>query len=103
MGITVKPTPEDVARFEKHYEAFNQIQRYTEYEFYQHPSYLGIIGMGKPAVPLLLEKMKTKPDWWFVALRSITQEWPCPSEHDGYLGALTDDWLKWGTANGLIS
>ena len=31
-------------------------------------SYLGIIGIGEPAVPLLLEELKRDPDYWFRAL-----------------------------------
>ena len=34
----------------------------------QHPAYKEIIGLGEPAIPLLLEELDREPDHWFAAL-----------------------------------
>ncbi len=67
-----------------------------------HPAYQQIIGMGQVAVPLILSEMRKKPDHWFWALRSITGEDPVLPEHRGRLKQMTDDWLKWGKAQGYV-
>ena len=65
-----------------------------------HPAYLRIIGMGEPALPLLLEELRDRPSHWFVALRSIANFDPAPQ------GANPSDareaWLNWGRAEGLL-
>ena len=38
----------------------------------KHPAYQEIIGMGKQAVPLILERMQAERGHWFIALRAIT-------------------------------
>lgn len=67
-----------------------------------HDSYLAIIGLGKEAVPLILEDLKKGPDHWFWALRTITGETPEPSDAAGNMVALSASWIKWGEARGLI-
>src|SRR3989442_626265 len=37
------------------------------------PSYQEIIGMGYPALPLILRELQKEPDNWFWALRAITR------------------------------
>src|SRR5687767_12833397 len=43
---------------------------------YVHKSYARIIGLGQPAVPLILRSMQRTPGDWFYALRAITGENP---------------------------
>jgi hypothetical protein len=43
-----------------------------------HPAYQEIIGMGPPAVPLILEELSERPNHWMWALRSITGQDPAP-------------------------
>ncbi len=66
------------------------------------PAYLKIIGMGPAAVPLLLEELKTEPDLWFVALRSITCADPDPVPHSarGNVAEMAKAWIKWGEERG---
>ena len=45
--------------------------------------YQRIIGMGLPAVPLILEELRREPDQWFWALEAITEEDPVPTEAKG--------------------
>jgi len=63
-------------------------------------SYLEIIGLGQPALPLLLGELRERPAHWFLALSSIARENPVRP------GATFDDavmdWLAWGRARGLI-
>ena len=65
-----------------------------------HPAYQGIIAMGEPAVPWILDRMATKPDHWFGALHAITGASPVAPENRGRFKAMTSDWLKWGHQHG---
>jgi hypothetical protein len=62
-----------------------------------HPAYQQIIGMGKSAVPLILEELERETDFWFWALQSI-MGWlnPVPKSSMGNLSEMRDAWLKWG-------
>jgi len=66
------------------------------------PSYLQIIGMGKPAVPLLLRELQREPNHWFWALSTITGENPIPPESAGNVKEMATAWLKWGKSNGHV-
>jgi hypothetical protein len=63
-----------------------------------HPAYQKIIGIGPPAIPLLLRELATRPDRWFWALRAITEEDPVPPADRGNSQAMTRAWLEWGQA-----
>lgn len=65
-----------------------------------HPAYQRIIGMGHPAVPLILRRLKREPRQWFWALTSITGEDPAQGETtaDGAAQA----WLEWGRRQGVV-
>ena len=66
------------------------------------PPYLGIIGMGQAAVPLILREIKKCHDHWFIALMAITQENPVPPGSEGNVGAMSEAWLKWGEKSGYV-
>jgi hypothetical protein len=61
-----------------------------------HPAYQKIIGMGQPAVPLLLEELRDRPDDWFWALGAITRE--NPAEGQTTFDGAVEAWLAWGAA-----
>jgi hypothetical protein len=63
-----------------------------------HPAFLKIIGLGAPAVPLILEELRREPDYWSYALEAITREDPAPYAEN--LQQLRDAWLAWGQAHG---
>lgn len=65
-----------------------------------HPAYLRIIGMGRRAIPFLLEELRERPDHWFVALHAITGEDPVPASARGRLAQMADAWLAWGEREG---
>ena len=63
-------------------------------------AYQQIIGMGKPAIALILQDLKKQPDHWFWALRSITGENPIQPDDRGRLSQMTEAWLEWGRQHG---
>ena len=63
-------------------------------------AYQQIIGMGKPAIVLILQDLKKQPDHWFWALRSITGENPIQPDDRGRLSQMTEAWLEWGRQHG---
>lgn len=69
-------------------------------EMISNHAYLSIIGMGKEATPYILHEMNKNPDYWFVALRSITGVDPVKTEDRGDMIAMSHSWLKWGRDNG---
>lgn len=66
-----------------------------------HPAYQQIIGMGKDAVPLILDELRREPDHWFWALHAITGDDPVPSNGRGKLEGMTRAWLDWGVRRGI--
>ena len=72
-------------------------------EMIAHPAYLGIIGMGQIAVPLILEDLlKNEPDQWAPALTAITGADPVPAESYGDMQAIAEAWLRWGRLHGHL-
>ena len=67
-------------------------------------SYQSIIGLGREAVPLIREELQARPDHWAWALTAITRENPVADEDAGSdLDKMTDAWLEWGKARGLLA
>lgn len=64
--------------------------------------YQRIIGMGWPAVPLILEELRREPDQWFWALEAITEENPVPPEAAGVVPQMAAAWIEWGRKRGLL-
>lgn len=65
------------------------------------PEYQRIIGMGKSAVPLILDDLATNgPDHWFWALQAITGENPVCESQIGNMEAMTKAWIEWGIHQG---
>jgi hypothetical protein len=65
-----------------------------------HPAYQRIIGMGPPAVPLILARLREQAAQWFWALTAITGE--DPAEDETTIEGATSAWLEWGRARGLV-
>jgi hypothetical protein len=64
--------------------------------------YQSIIGMGMPAVPLILEELQRDPDQWFWALEAITEENPARPEDAGNVRQMAKAWVEWGRQRGLV-
>lgn len=67
-----------------------------------HPAYQEIIAMGHKVVPLILNQLKKKPDFWFWALRSLTGANPVTEEIRGDVIAMTKAWLDWGREHAYL-
>ena len=68
----------------------------------KHPAYERIIGMGRPAIPLILKELEREVDHWFPALREITGFSPIPEESKGNLAKMRQAWLDWGKSEAYI-
>jgi hypothetical protein len=64
--------------------------------------YQRIIGMGMPAVPMILEELRAEPDQWFWALEAITEENPVPPEAAGIVRQMALSWVEWGKKQGFL-
>ena len=95
-GGLVKQFAELVSRWRRETRHVSSLNRIVA-----HPAYLQIVGMGRCAVPLLLEELKEQPDHWLVALNAITGEDPAP---DGAtFKEAVEAWIKWGVDQGLTA
>lgn len=65
-------------------------------------AYQRIIGLGQPAVPLLIREMQQRPSHWDWALKAITGADPVPVEAWGDIRQIAAAWAKWGAENGLV-
>ena len=62
------------------------------------PSYIKIIAMGEPALPLIFEQLRKEsddPDYWFAALEAITGHDPVPEDAYGDTRKMAEAWLLW--------
>jgi hypothetical protein len=92
-------------RFQRLADEWKQQSRYlsNSAQMALLPAYQRIIGMGWPAVPLILEELRREPGQWFWALEAITEENPVPPEDAGKVREMARAWVEWGQARGLIS
>lgn len=66
---------------------------------FNHPAYHQIIGMGRTAVPFLLERLQRREVGWIYALKCISGEQAAPLGTRG--GDAIDAWLNWGRRQGF--
>lgn len=67
----------------------------------QDPAYVRIIALGPKAIPLILAELEREPDYWFWALRMLTDEDPVPADAD--FDVAVKAWLDWGRARGHLA
>jgi hypothetical protein len=67
---------------------------------FMHEDYQAIMAKGPQIIPLILQRMKSKPDDWFWALRYLAGEDAASKVH-GFEAAV-GAWLEWGANNGYI-
>jgi hypothetical protein len=99
------PTPADVRdRFRRLAAEWKQQSRYLSNtaQMAMLRPYQRIIGMGWPAVPLILDELRREPDHWFWALEAITEEDPVPVDAAGQVRRSAEAWVAWGLARGLV-
>jgi hypothetical protein len=63
-----------------------------------HPAYQAIIGLGPAVVPILIEELRERPNYWFWALKAITGEDPVCPEDRGNLERMARAWIEWAEA-----
>lgn len=68
-----------------------------------HPAYQRIIGLGAPAIPLILKELQERGGQWYWALRAITNESPVADEEAGNIPSMKAAWLRWGASRGHIA
>lgn len=65
-------------------------------------SYIAIMAMGKPVIPLIMSQLRTEgdqPDQWFWALQVLTEHDPVNEADRGDTGKMASAWLKWWSEN----
>ncbi len=68
-----------------------------------NPDYQKIIGMGKDAIPFILDDLEANgPNDWYWALTAITDTNPITPEIAGNMVAMTEAWLQWGRQAGYL-
>jgi hypothetical protein len=68
---------------------------------FMHSDYQLIMARGKEVIPHILNRMKTKPDDWFWALKFLAGGHDAAENAAGFNGAI-EAWLKWGIDEGYI-
>lgn len=87
--------------FEQEFEEHARVWRIetvfssTIQDISSHPSYQKIIKMGPGVLPLIFRELELEEDFWFWALREITEEDPVPDKHRGNVPKMAKYWLKW--------
>jgi hypothetical protein len=65
------------------------------------PAYQEMIGMGRPALRLILERLATDPSpHWLWALRAIAREDPAQDTKE--VASAVEAWLEWGEPRGYL-
>lgn len=74
----------------------------TAMEMIVHPAYQQIIGMGRKAIPLILNELMRAQDHWFWALKMISREDPVPESARGNINEISKAWIDWGYRKGYL-
>jgi hypothetical protein len=67
-----------------------------------HPAFQQIIGLGNEVVPFLLHDLQVRPSLWVWALPEITGENPILPTDAGNVRKMSDAWVQWGRARGVL-
>ena len=71
-------------------------------EIVSDPTYESIIRLGPAVLPLILDRLRSEPMFWFSALERITGERPIEQARNLSVSEAADAWLAWGRQKGLI-
>ena len=66
-----------------------------------HEDYQTIMAMGEPVIPLILERLKTRHEEWFWALKHLAKGKDAAKQADNPTDA-AKAWLRWGKRKGYI-
>jgi hypothetical protein len=98
---TISETEEEFYRLVKEWRGATLISS-SMTEIFMHPAYMRIIGLGKPAIRLLLRELQRSPNHWFWALHCITGADPIKSNEPVDFEKMTKAWLEWGMEHKYI-
>jgi hypothetical protein len=98
-----EPTPQTERVFRELADAWVRDVPYAsdKHTMVTHPYYLQIIGLGPPAVRLLLRELQRSPNHWLWALQAITRQDPAAGQTN--LRQAIAAWLAWGKSQGLVA
>lgn len=68
----------------------------------RHSAYRAIIALGPAVIPILLNELRQKPDWWFDALEELTGANPLTIEDGGKVRQMAAKWIQWGREHGYV-
>ncbi|AKF84939.1 hypothetical protein OWM54_13945 [Myxococcus sp. MISCRS1] len=85
------------AEWERHCEEHREAS--NPFVFVQHPSFESLVGLGRAAVPLIIERYRHGSVFWGAALRRITGVTTFGEGVVGDLEANRRGWLKWWDAH----
>jgi hypothetical protein len=100
---SLQPSPTEIeSEFARHVGYWKRDVRHVSSvtKMVSHPSYRRIIGLGKPALPLLFGELQRQADHWFVALNAITGVDPVPP--GATFSEAAESWLAWGQKKGYL-
>jgi len=66
-----------------------------------HPAYRDIVALGPDVVPLIIDDLRTAPNFWFAALEELTGEDPVTPEMVGKVAAMSKAWVEWYDRSGV--
>jgi len=98
----------DNTRFVERFKEFaNRWHNETDYlsspsSITNNDTYLKIISMGEPVIPLVLQDLQERGGYWYRALRILSDEDPVPPEGRGEVPKMKEAWLNWGRDKGYI-
>lgn len=66
------------------------------------PIYLAIMALGKPVVPLILERVQENQPYWFSLLTDITGQNPASKLSVGNHDKTVQAWVEWAYKNNML-
>lgn len=89
--------------FDCHATAWEGAAFLTMAEMFADEDYQRIIEMGPQVVPLILQRLRTHPNWWFPALIELTGVDLTAGQSKGKLLEETRLWLLWAEKQGYLA
>jgi len=105
VAVLLYPQREDIeAEFSELVRQWKSARRakFLVFTLAMHPAYQKIIGMGKPAIRLILSELNREVDHWFWALETISREDPVPESSKGNMEEMARIWTQWGREHGYV-
>ena len=107
MVETIQPITEPASdklaeEFAYHASAWEDAFFLTMQEMFADEDYQRIIEMGPQVVPLILQRLQARPNWWFPALIRLPGVDLMAGQARGNLAEETKAWLEWAEQQGHL-